>query len=314
MGLGLVVLPPGLAATALRVFPAESNLTAMLTSFVSYGIVAYGMALLFLLIALVRARRRTLLVVLTALTAAMLGCHLIWLAPLFVADHRPATTAPFTVLSLNLLGGNADSEQLMSQAAAVDVAVLLETTPTALRRLEALGWDRRFPYAAGGSERFSSGSAIYSRYPLTDQEVIPTSFPQRAATAAIPGIGQVRIVAVHPCNPFCGEGTWLAEHEQLRSVAAAHRGQPLVLAGDFNAVEDHLPLRRLRADGLVSATDLLGAGWLPTYPANRAVPPVIPIDHVLLSPELTATALSRFAVSGTDHLGLITSVAGTTVN
>jgi len=119
------------------------------------------------------------------------------------------------------------------------------------------------------------------------------------------------VLAVHPCNPFCGGSAWRTEHEVVRSAAAANRGQPLVVAGDFNAVDDHRPMRELRRDGLRSATDITGAGWLPTYPANGLIPPTIPIDHVLLSPELTATSVSTFGVAGTDHLGLLATIAGT---
>jgi endonuclease/exonuclease/phosphatase (EEP) superfamily protein YafD len=116
-------------------------------------------------------------------------------------------------------------------------------------------------------------------------------------------------MAVHPCNPYCGHGLWASEHAALASVAAADLGQPLVLAGDFNAVDDHGPMLDLRRLGLRSATDLVGAGWLPTYPANRAFPPLLPIDHVLLDDQLTATSIRRVRVAGTDHLGLLTAIA-----
>ena len=67
-------------------------------------------------------------------------------------------------------------------------------------------------------------------------------------------------------------------------------GRPLIVAGDFNAVDDHGPMRALTHDGLESATDIVGAGWLPTYPANRRFPPLIPIDHVLVNKLLTASS------------------------
>lgn len=311
VGIGVLVLPIGLVATALRVFSPTANITALLASFTAYGTVAYTVSLLFFGIALVRARRRRVLAVLSAASIGLLACHIVWLAPFFVPDHRPATTPPFTVMSLNMLGGSADSGQVFRQAGTADVVVLLESTPNALRRLEALGWNQRFPYAVGNPGKTSTGSSIYSRFPLSDKFRLPaTTFEQRAATATIPGVGQVRIMAVHPCNPFCGGSKWSAEHDLIRSTAAANMALPLMVAGDFNAVDDHLPLRQLRSDGLESATDITGAGWLPTYPANRLVPPMIPIDHILLNSRLTATSISTFEVSGTDHLGLMATIAG----
>jgi endonuclease/exonuclease/phosphatase (EEP) superfamily protein YafD len=84
-----------------------------------------------------------------------------------------------------------------------------------------------------------------------------------------------------------------------------------VLAGDFNAVSDHGPMQALRRAGLKSATDVAGAGWLPTYPANRPIPPLLPIDHVLINDDLTATSVTSLPVSGSDHRGLFVTLAGT---
>ncbi len=312
VSIAALVLPLGLLATALRVIPPTSEITALLASFIGYGTLAYAVSLLFFLIAVVRARRRILLAVVAAATAALLACHVAWLAPLFVPDSRPAATEPFTLMSLNMLGKAADSQQIMRQAATADVVVLVEATRSSLQALEELGWNQRFPYVAGGPPNGDPGSAIYSRYPLSEETPLPeATFRQRAATVLVPDIGAVRIMAVHPCNPFCGAGTWRAEHDIVRSAAAANMQLPLVVAGDFNAVDDHLQMRRLRRDGLESATAITGAGWLPTYPANRLIPPTIPIDHVLLNSKLTATSISSFTVAGTDHLGLMTAIAGT---
>ena len=84
----------------------------------------------------------------------------------------------------------------------------------------------------------------------------------------------------------------------------------MIMAGDFNAVDDHGPMQELRRLGLESATDVAGAGWLPTYPADRPLPPLLPIDHVMINKELTATSVTSFAISGTDHRGLVATLAG----
>jgi len=209
-------------------------------------------------------------------------------------------------------GENADSHDIVAESARADVVVLVEATRESLAPLRELGWEQRFPYSAGDPADDQTGTVIYSRYPLSDKTVLPrTSYSQRAATAHVPEIGPVRIIAVHPCNPFCG-GRWTGEHEVIRSAVAANMALPLVVAGDFNAVHDHLPLRQLRRAGLHSATAITGAGWLPTYPANAAIPPTIPIDHILLNSRLTATFIATVAVPGTDHLGLVAGIAGTT--
>ena len=104
---------------------------------------------------------------------------------------------------------------------------------------------------------------------------------------------------------------WAAEHAVLRAAVRSNLDGPLLVAGDLNAVHDHGPIRALVRDGLTSATDIVGAGWLPTYPANRAFPPLLPIDHVMVNDRLTATSISTVKISRTDHLGLIATIAGT---
>ena len=51
-------------------------------------------------------------------------------------------------------------------------------------------------------------------------------------------------------------------------------------------------MRDLYTDGWRSAADLAGAGYVRTYPADRRIPPLIGIDHILVNDRLTATAFS----------------------
>ena len=58
-------------------------------------------------------------------------------------------------------------------------------------------------------------------------------------------------------------------------------------------------MRALYDDGWRSAANLAGVGFVRTWPANRRIPPMIGIDHVLVDGRLTATAFSTFEVPGT---------------
>jgi endonuclease/exonuclease/phosphatase (EEP) superfamily protein YafD len=275
-------------------------------------VVAYLLSSLFFGIALLRARRRAVLAVTTVLTVTLLCCHLAWLAPLFISDQRPASTRPFTLMTLNTHQGVADPRQVAERASKADVVVLLEATPALFDGLQRHGWGQRFPYAIGELRGETGDTVLYSRFPLSNQAPLPDSEYQTwIANVDVPDIGTVRVIAAHPCNPFCGNNRFSMEHQELRGTADANLGVPLIVAGDLNAVDDHAPLRALRRDGLVSATDIVGAGWLPTYPANRTIPPLLPIDHVLVNRFLTATSISSFDVDGTDHRGLLAEIAGT---
>ncbi|HEY5821193.1 MAG TPA: endonuclease/exonuclease/phosphatase family protein [Propionibacteriaceae bacterium] len=306
-----VALVPALTATVLRVVPPTDDTTALVASFIAYGLVGYLIALVCLVVALVRARRRRVLAVVTLLVAGLTALQLSWMVPFFVPDDRPVSTPTFTVMSLNMYKGLADSAQVYAVARRADVVVLVETTPIALNALKGLGWSERFPYAVGDLAPGISDTAIFSRFPLEEGVLLGrTSFQQWMTAVKVPGIGSVELVAAHPCNPYCGHQRWAGEHDLLRRTLAPLLGDRLVVAGDFNAVDDHGPMQALRADGLRSATDLTGAGWMPTYPANRSFPPLLPIDHVLVSQRMTATEIHSFRVAGTDHLGVFATLAG----
>jgi endonuclease/exonuclease/phosphatase (EEP) superfamily protein YafD len=303
---------PAVVSTVLWLVPPTDDTTALAASFIAYGLLGYAVALFCLGVALVRARRRAALAALTALTALLTAGHLVWLAPLFVADGRPATTEPFSVLTLNLLAGQADPRILADLAGRADVVVLVEVTPAAMTALAAEGWDDRFPYAVGDPRAEGSNTAVFSRFRLGEASLLGQSnFTQWSVAIEVPDLGLVRLFAVHPCNPYCGGGRWHTEHEVIRAAVAAHGDGPLIVAGDFNAVAEQRPMRRLNRLGLSSVTDLVGAGWVPTYPAGGRLPPLLPIDHVLVNERLTATAQTPVTVPGTDHRGLLATIAGT---
>ena len=303
---------PAVASTVLRLVPPTDDTTALVAAFIAYGLLAYAVVLACLLIALVRARRRAALGALTGLAALLTAAHLAWLGPLFVANGRPVTTEPFTVLTLNLHGGGADPAVVADLADQADVVVLVETTAASMTALAAEGWDDRFPYAVGDPRREGSNTAVFSRFRLSEGSLLGRSnFNQWSVAVEVPDLGLVRLLAVHPCNPYCGGGRWHTEHEVVRAAVVAHGSGPLLVAGDFNAVAEQGPMQRLHRLGLRSATDLAGAGWIPTYPADRLLPPLLPIDHVLVNERLTATAVTAVTAPGTDHRGLLVRIAGT---
>jgi endonuclease/exonuclease/phosphatase (EEP) superfamily protein YafD len=307
---GLALLP-AIAATLMRVLPPAEEPTVQLAAFIPYGLVGYLLALSCLLVALLRARRRLVPAVIIAAVVVLTACHLAWLGPLFVNDHRAAATPEFRLMSLNMSLRESDTREVAERAGQADLVILIQTTPAALTALKSFGWDQRFPFSLGEPKDGFSDTAVYSRFPLSHSTLIrATSFQQWVTTVRVPDVGRIRLIAVHPCNPFCDGGRWTAEHQTLREAAIENLDQPLVLAGDFNAVNDHGPMQALRRAGLKSATDVAGAGWLPTYPANRPIPPLLPIDHVMINEDLTATSVSSFAVSGSDHLGLLATLAG----
>lgn len=310
-GIGLLALLPGLTAAFLYLVPPTDDGSALTASFIPYGMIADLIAVTFFGIALIRARRRFALAVLTLVSVLLLILQLIWIGPQFRANPRPVGSRPFTLVSLNMKWGGADVGQIRTEAANADLVVLVEVTPTAFASVRSQ-LSSRFPYTV--PDRITSGnqSLILSRHPLTDGQPLPSTNLQWTAATTVPGVGRINVIAAHPCNPLCGGQKWSREHAALLQRAEQLDNAPEVIAGDFNATDDHGPMRAMADHGFVSATDITGAGWMPTYPSDsRVFPPLIEIDHVLVNSRLTALSIKTFRVDGTDHLGLITRLAST---
>lgn len=313
--LGLFSMVPAGVATILRIYPPTDGPPALLASFIPYGLLFWLPSMMFLTIAAVRARRsrvfaRVSLLLLTLVTSVGLLSSAAWELPAFVPNSAAATTESVTVVSLNVRHGGADPAQIAAEAETADVVMFVEATPEWVQALPEQ-FRQTFPNAVGAPLQYDSGSVIFSRYPITSTEALPaSSFQQWSAIVDTPQLGSVRMVSVHPCNPYCGPGLWTTEHTELRNWLARQGDLPTVVAGDFNAVDDHGPMRELYAAGWRSAASLAGAGFVRTYPADRRFPPLIGIDHILVNDRLTATSFETFSVPGTDHLGVRAVIAG----
>ncbi|MGW5128095.1 endonuclease/exonuclease/phosphatase family protein [Streptomyces sp. NPDC004069] len=165
-----------------------------------------------------------------------------------------------------------------------------------------------YPYRravrAGGSE----GSLILSRYPLRGTAGVRGTMGMPGAVADVRGHA-VRLQLAHPMPPLPGQiALWHRELARLRAFAAADRTTPTVLAGDFNASQDHAAFRRIIDTGLRDAARLAGAERSPSWPARTAPTLGAQIDHVLVSPDFSATGARFLAVADTDHRALLVDV------
>jgi endonuclease/exonuclease/phosphatase family metal-dependent hydrolase len=107
-----------------------------------------------------------------------------------------------------------------------------------------------------------------------------------------------------------GSRRWESDAAAVLYLVSPHVGEHLVVVGDFNAVEEHLTMRRLSAAGLTNAMRGWRApgapAWQPSWPTDkRFVPPLIRIDHALHSASVEAWRPRYVAVSGSDHKALV---------
>jgi endonuclease/exonuclease/phosphatase family metal-dependent hydrolase len=119
----------------------------------------------------------------------------------------------------------------------------------------------------------------------------------------------VRLQLAHPMPPLPGQvDLWHRELAALREAATADPGTPLVLAGDFNASQDHAAFRRILDTGLRDASRLDGADRTATWPALTAPTLGVQIDHVLVSEDFGARRTRILDLADTDHRAVVTDL------
>ncbi|MGN9784884.1 endonuclease/exonuclease/phosphatase family protein [Nonomuraea sp. ZG12] len=211
---------------------------------------------------------------------------------------------PFKVLSINMLFGQADAQAIMKMVHEFDADVLntQELTPSAVEQLDQAGLRDLMPHRVVQAEWSAGGSGLFSRHPLEPIAGVPArsaSHNTPAARLSLPGARPIEFIDVHPFPPL---GPQVHEWNQsLESFPSASADIVRILAGDFNASLDHAAMRRLLDRGYKDAAAQVGAGLIPTWPANKRIPPIITIDHVLVDHRVGVKAVSVHDVPGTDH-------------
>jgi endonuclease/exonuclease/phosphatase family metal-dependent hydrolase len=188
----------------------------------------------------------------------------------------------------------------------VDVLALQEFTPGAQRRLEAAGLADVLPYHSAWPAGGASGSALYSRYPMTDPGMRTTpagyGFAQAHGTVAVPGAPPVFVESAHPTAPtdHFGAVSWAVD--MRAEPAATPDGALRVLAGDFNSTLDHAGLRRLIGTGYRDAADTVGDGLSSTWPYDeRWYIPGVTLDRVLADRRIKVATVHQFRTPDSDH-------------
>ncbi|MGW0647775.1 endonuclease/exonuclease/phosphatase family protein [Streptomyces umbrinus] len=162
-----------------------------------------------------------------------------------------------------------------------------------------------YPYRQAVEGAGSDGSVILSRHPLKPAAGIPATMGMPGATADVKG-HEIRLQLAHPMPPLPTQlSTWRGELSDLRDYAATNRTRPTVLAGDFNASQDHAAFRRILDAGFADAARLTGDARTPSWPARTAPPLGTQIDHVLVSRDFSANRARFLDLGNTDHRALV---------
>jgi endonuclease/exonuclease/phosphatase (EEP) superfamily protein YafD len=190
-----------------------------------------------------------------------------------------------------------------------DVLTIEEYTARFGRELTAAGLESRLPHHVLDAAKSSSGTAIYSRYPLRRLPTASYRFLMARAEATLPGGRRLRIVAVHPFPPVnpTVTGEW---EEVLSTLPSGGHGTPWLLAGDFNATFDQAPFRDLVGRGYRDAGETAGKGLDATFPATGSIfPPPITIDHILADERFGIVSYEVEPLPNSDHHAIFAELA-----
>lgn len=259
-------------------------------------------------------------------TAAVVVAALVWLAaPLLFPGGDPDVpdAAPrLTVLQANVLRVNPRmqdaAEAVMAEAARADVDVLAlnELTPAMASALDDAGAAQDYPYRAERVRPGGDGTALWSRMPISRGEMFRTG-PRWGAvieldvTSAAGGTEPIRVVTAHPTHPLQEDGgAWRRALDAAADTALAD-GPPALLVGDLNASWWHPAFRDLLDRGFTDAHQRLGQGWSRSWPADSWLPAFVRLDHALTTDGVTAVQVRDFDIPGSDHTGLVVTVAVT---
>ncbi|WP_431331217.1 endonuclease/exonuclease/phosphatase family protein [Streptomyces sp. IPPR8] len=244
-------------------------------------------------------------------TGAVWGVALLGLLAWFIepygktADPSGPPLAELRVLTSNVEFGRGTDELISAvRRERPDLVFVQEcehTCDAALRRELAADYPHRQAVEGGGSE----GSVILSAFPLEPTPGVRATMGMPGAVADVRGHA-VRLQLAHPMPPLPDQvGLWREELDALRDAVAEDRGTPTVLAGDFNASQDHAAFRRILDTGLSDTARLAGADRTVTWPARTAPAFGVQIDHVLVSQEFAAHRARFLDLADTDHRALV---------
>ena len=254
-------------------------------------------------------QRRWTLAVLSAVTA---GAFLWFAVPGVGVPVRVRSpeewSPPFRLFSANIYDANPDVGLIAKEilGAAPDLVALQEVDSDAAEGLKKSGVLARFPYRVTEIRDGAAGIALWSRLPLAESQVLDIGGMPAISATVVLGARRLRLSTIHVIAPVGGDrARWKAQLHRIDEEIRRER-RPLVVVGDFNATRYHPSFRRLLSDQLADAHERRGRGWATTWPRNRwPLPPLMRLDHVLVSPEVHVRSVSEGLGRGSDHRPII---------
>ncbi len=236
-------------------------------------------------------------------------------APIVSMFSKPAlqaagATHAFSVLNFNTEYQHNDHYELFFdfiRTQAPDVVALVEVNKKWIDAIEPVM--RVYPYRKIVVE--GPGLALYSKFPIKDAEVFKfgKSFHPRIIAKVQVDTALLNVVIAHPTTPQTDAGFVERNREiDLLKKELKELPSPKMLIGDLNCGPWSPAF-----SNLLSSTELTdseqGVGPQPSWPARSGrvfvdvfVPPIVPIDHVLVSQDIEVMHREVGPALQSDHL------------
>ncbi|MEU0840029.1 endonuclease/exonuclease/phosphatase family protein [Streptomyces sp. NPDC005962] len=234
----------------------------------------------------------------------------------FIQPYDPGGAAPgaargpvvarLRVLTANLEFGQATDGLLAAlRRERPDVVAVQECDVHCADALGSAALRKAYPYRDIVTGSPAEGSAILSTHPLTKARGVSGELSMPGATARIGGV-TLRLQVAHPMPPMPGQlGVWRTELGRLRAYAAGRGDEPTLIAGDFNATQDHAAFRALLDTGMRDSARAAGLSRTPSWPSTTTPVLGAQIDHVLVSDALRPRTARFLDLPHTDHRALL---------
>ncbi len=191
-----------------------------------------------------------------------------------------------------------------------DVVILLEVSPAWIVDLAPL--HSRYPYRYENPRLDNFGLALLSRYPFTDRSPDASDRFGRPVIDALVQLPDqmIKMIGVHPDPPISALAS-ASRNEMLAALLSPPsdrpRPHPFIAAGDFNLSQFSPHFADLvRMSGLRDTA--VGHGVSPTWMRTNPLF-AVPIDQVLVSPDITVRSRSIGPALGSDHNPVVLQLA-----
>jgi endonuclease/exonuclease/phosphatase (EEP) superfamily protein YafD len=245
-----------------------------------------------------------------AVSLSMALVNFAMILPRFIPLARAASNGPiYRLLLSNVLMRNHSYDKVrdLVNRERPDLVILIEPNQAWLNGLAELRQD--YPYWHTAPRKDAYGVAVFSRQPFDSTEVIHQGYAGQPTVLVRLRMSNhhnqmLNVIATHPSPPK-GAAHSAGRNNQLQALAELARQQTgaVLLCGDLNLSPWSPYFVDLLREGCLVDSGR-GFGLQPTWPANNFLLRT-PIDHCLVSPQITVRHRRLGPQVGSDHLPVI---------